>query len=211
MLDTVGTALEPDQTALAEAAIIADKRRLAADAEERQKQAAIEAQEAKRTQANADLEEVLEQARDRASDALSDVRLQHDGLQWHLAVDHAQLTFHPFTSARLMDGYPDDPMVAAWAMYATVNGNREVIANIVCEDRPGGLQLFVLRFKANAMVGNDYELGPIDRMHGFVESTFLAQRPFMVRPTTHIWTNRTEPLTPAVLVKRLAIEVQDAG
>jgi hypothetical protein len=210
-LDKIGPTLEPDQRALVEAALNADKRGSAADAAERERQGAIEAAEAKRTQARADLEEILQEAKERAAAALPEVRLKSDGLQWHFGVAPTQLTIQPFSSARGLDAPPGDPMVMAWAMYSSMYGERAVIANIVCEDRPGGLTLFLLRFNASAMVGSNYGLGPIDHPHGFIESTFIEQRPYMVRPVTHIWRMSTDLLSAAAIVELLAREINPTG
>jgi Protein kinase domain len=207
VLDRVGIALEPDQSALAEAAISADKRRSAADSLERGRRTAIEAAEAKRIQATADLEEILEEATERAAAALTEVTLQHDGLQWHFGIPEARLTIQPFTSHWFQDEHDDDPIVSAWAVYSSMYGDRSAIANIVCEDRPGGLQLFLLRFAASAMVGNNYGLGPVGHPHGFVESTFIQERPYMLRPVAHVWQKSVEILRAVALVALLAQEI----
>ncbi len=207
-LDKVGPTLEPDQRALAEAALAADKRRSASDAEERERQNAAEASEARRTQARAELEEILEEARERAAAAIPEVTLVNDGAQWHFGVASARLTIHPFTSYWFQDEHPDDPLVSAWAVYSSMYGTRSVIANIVCEDRPGGLRLFLLRFTASAMVGNNYEYGPLDHPHGFEESRFIAERPYMVRPVSHVWQKSLDPLDAVALVTLLAGEIE---
>jgi hypothetical protein len=209
-LDRIGTTLEPDQRALAEAALTAERRRSAADAEERERQSTFEAAEARRTQAGADLEEILQEAKQRAAAALPEVKLESDGLQWHFGVAPVQLTFQPFISTRALD-HPGDPMVMAWAVFSSIYGERAVIANIVCEDRPGGLMFFFLQFNASPMVGNNYGLGPTDRPHGFDESIFIEQRSYMVRPSTHIWQMSTDPLNAADLVALLAREIAASG
>jgi hypothetical protein len=211
VLDRIGPTLEPDQRALVEAALNADKRGSAADAEERERQGAIEAAEAKRTQARADLEEILQEAKERAAAALPEVRLESDGLQWHFGVAPARLTIQPFSSARALAAHPGDPMVMAWAVYSSMHGERAVIANIVCEDRPGGLTFLLLQFNASAMVGNNYGLGPIGHPHGFIESTFIEERSYMVRPVTHVWRMSTDPLNAAAVVALLATEIDSSG
>jgi serine/threonine protein kinase len=206
-LDRVDPVLEPDQRALVDAALAADKRRSAVDSEERTRQREIDDAEAKIIQARADLEETLQEARDRAAAALPEVMLQNDGLQWHFGVERAQLTIQPFNSARAMDSHPGDPLIMAWAVYSSKYGDRSVIANIVCEERPGGLTFFLLRFIARSIVGNNYDLGPLGHPHGFPESIFIQQRPLMIQSPVQIWQMSLDPLNAAALVGLLAEEI----
>src|SRR5690348_14070878 len=69
------------------------------------------------------------------------------------------------------------------SVFSSENSIRRVpIANVVCEERPAGLRLFALTFSASALVGSNYDLGPIDRPHGFQEAVFRQERVYMVRP-----------------------------
>jgi hypothetical protein len=209
-LENLRSRLDADQQALATAALGAEQRRSIADSREQERRHATEVIEALRSQARADLEEILHETAERAAIALPEVRLREDGLQWHLIWEDARLTVTPFS--RSIDLGPGDPMILAWSLYAPApTGLRQPIANIVCENRPGGLIFFLLQFTASGLVGNNYNFGPIDRPHGFSEQTFAQERVYMVNRALHVWQMQTESFTSAVLMRLFAEEVEASG
>lgn len=209
-LDKAGPALDEDQQILLKAALEAETRRSAADAEERERQQAVDVIRGKKAQAQADFQEILYEAQERAAAAMAEARVEQEGVNWALRAGSAILRFELFTSSRLLENYPEDPLVSAWSIVSATWVPSPIIGNVVCEDRPAGLQLFLVQFRSSAMVGENYEFGPTGREHGFDDLTFLKQRPYMIHPTTHVWTMNLKPLSAADLVVFLAGEVERA-
>jgi serine/threonine protein kinase len=200
--------LGADQQALLEAALALDESETKADAERRMRGVAADEAAALRRQAAADLKELMEDAFARCQVPLPEVKLENDGLQWHLQFKKAFVTVTPF-STEVVSSSKDDQIITAWTVSSSTEpARRTPIANIVCESRPAGLTFFLLTFRASALVASNYTMGPTDRPHGFDEVTFMAERVYMVTPTTHVWQMNIEQLTADSLVRLLVDAVQ---
>jgi len=206
-LDRVVPTLEPDQQVLVAAALEADRRQSEHEADLRRTYSAMEAEEASRVQAQSNLQEILEEAQERGMAAVPEVTLDSDGLQWHFGVPSARLTIQPYVPLPFAKAQSGDPLVMGWGVFSSIYGERSVIANIVCEERPAGQRFFILRFTANEFMTASYGLGPTDHPHGFVEQTFFDQRAAMIGSGSTNWQRSTEPFDAALLVTLLAAEI----
>lgn len=208
-IERYGRPLPPVGEALRAAGLAAQLRRAEADA------AVARAQDARadvanaRAEAIADLQAIVEAARDIAADALSDVALRGDGAQWHLVWESFRVTILPWPGVPHADGTGDDPMIVAGAVYIWPTGSSPS-ANVVCERIGQKSEWSLLRFRANAIAANGYGLGPAKRLHGFDQQVFAAERTFMLKAVTHVWVMERQPLT-AELVATLLIEAIEHG
>lgn len=76
----------------------------------------------------------------------------------------------------------------------------ERVANVVAEVSDGRVAWFVYRFMRSAIVAQ-YSLGPMDRQHGFDQSTFRKERIYMVGGGMHIWTKSVSELDGEVIAQ----------
>jgi hypothetical protein len=96
----------------------------------------------------------------------------------------------------------DDPYVVGGTVTLAGPGGC-IAANLVCERSGDRLVWSALQFRASGFASARYDLGPIDRTHGFTQSRFIEQRTYMLRTAMHIWSVTTTTLTPDVLLRFL--------
>lgn len=218
-LDSALQRFTPEQTNLANAALGATVRQSQAEAEAASLDAAEGLAEDQRTQARADLQDILEETAELARGPLPEVTLSYDQAQWHLEWERARLTLVPWpqlpgTEAPVgaPQGNPGqrsraktpvgDTLVAAGAVYATPY-SAQPTANIVCKLQAPRLIWSLLRFTANRFIAG-YQYGPEDRPHGFDPAAFADQRPTMLAtPGQAVWVLEQQPLTPEVILSLL--------
>jgi hypothetical protein len=201
-LEPVQKRLTTQQDELRKAALLAEQRRGQQEVAHAAAVSADRVARDRRTQAIADLQEILDDAADLAHDALPEARLTADGAQWHLRWEEARVTFVLWPGLPSADVPGGDPLVMAGSVHVGNRGQAPA-ANIVCEAGEDRMTWSLLRFTASAFVGNKYAYGPLDRPHGFDQHTFASERVYMVRPCTHVWNMQRLPLTPECVVELL--------
>ncbi len=203
--------LEAAQQELRQAALENEQRRTVKEARNAVTRAEQDTAHSRRLQALADLEEILESARDLADEALGDgsatVELQDDGAQWHLRWNDSRVTFVPWPGVPTSEA--DDPAVVVGAVYGSWL-QRTPGANIVCESQGGSLIWSLLRFTASPLLGPNYEYGPLDQRHGFDEQRFFEQRVYMLHSVMHVWSMERRQLDPTDVLTLLR-EAIDKG
>jgi hypothetical protein len=198
-LDAAVKTLSPGQYSLQQAALAAQGRRAAAGAEHTIVASAAQSAEARVHQALSELGEILAQAFDQIQEALPDAVFRDDGAQWHLIWNDARVSVVPWRHRPSNLSIEQDPLVAAGAVFLGP-GLATPAANVACELDDDRLRWRLLRFRASALVGSNYGFGPLDRSHGFDESHFLGERPYMIRSIAHVWQLERSELTPQSVV-----------
>jgi len=194
--------LSPGQQSLQQAALSAQQRRTYSEAQHAVGRSAAKSAKARVRQAHSELAEILAQAFDQVHEALPDARFHDDGAQWHLIWVDARVSVVPWRQRPSHFSFDEDPLVAAGAVFIGP-GLAKPAANVACELVDGRLRWQLHRFRASALVGNNYDLGPLDRSHGFSEAVFRQERPIMIRRMTHVWQLERSDLTPESVVDLL--------
>jgi hypothetical protein len=215
-LESARRRLSPTQGELQQAALAARRRGAETEARRAAAESAAATERDRRTQALADLGAILDDAADLVLEALPDAWCGRspEGV-WVAELDSAGISIRVWSSTPLAEEPPrPDPLVAAGDIRPRRSASRDEqppIANIVCEaNATGRLVWSVLRFTANALVGPNYRLGPLNREHGFDTATFAKERVYMLVGATHIWNRHTHVLTAELIANLLreAIETQ---
>lgn len=203
-LESVTLDLPPKLAGLQEAALVAERRRRQAEADDEQRRTTARAYEERRTQAISDLAAILEEAAEGARTALPEVALRSADERWQLAAEAGRVLVALWSGAEPKSDLTEDQLLIAGEVHLDdVGTSGQPHSNVVCEERNGRLEWHLLRFRANALVGNNYNLGPRDRPHGFSLRTFSEERAYMVRHALHIWQMDKRALTPQVVVELL--------
>ena len=151
--------LTPQQDDLRKAPLLAEQRRGHLEAAQVIALTADQVARDRRTQALADLQEILDDAADLAHDALPEAKLTSDGAQWHLRWEVARVTFVPWPGLQSAAPPGGDPLVVAGTVHLA-NWGQGPAANIVCEAGEDRLTWSLLRFTASGFAGNNYSTGP---------------------------------------------------
>ncbi|TCC56571.1 serine/threonine protein kinase [Kribbella pittospori] len=202
---------------LQQAALSAQIRTTAAEAERQQQQAQARRAAEQMRQAVADLDDIIASAVDEARSELPEVELKtgpaarvsaiQAGVRWRLSFQEAHVEVALWSDVQDFLGADDPYVIGGTVTIATAGG--WIVANLVCERLGDRLVWSALEFRASGFASASYELGPIDRTHGFARPRFIEQRPYMLRAALHIWNVTTSALTPDVLLRflRTAIDL----
>jgi hypothetical protein len=209
--------LAPTQAALQQAALVAQQRAADDEAQRAIAQTAVAAEWDRRTQAAADLDTILDAAADLIREALPDAESVRSLGMWDVYLSDTGISITSWSSTpRAKGATQPDPLVAAgevglWRRTSRGRSAWETpvtpMANITCElDDDGRLAWSLLRFTA---ITPNYQLGPLDREHGFDETTFAQERIYMLGGM-HVWTFNKYMLTADIIagLLREAIETQ---
>lgn len=211
-LDIHRPSLDVDQQRLLTAALDSERRSTQAEAERSIAAAEQRSVVDLRHQALSELEALMKDAEDRARVALPAVNLRIEGnvfeLFWHnFPGVMIELWLSPPTQV-----VPNDTLVHAGQVYLAQGrpstAELRTDGNVICELRDGRLQWSLLRFTVSPLVGDRYELGPLDRPHGFGLDQFARERVHMINRALHVWQLQQRQLTAQVMVELLSEAIE---
>ncbi|MET7926948.1 serine/threonine-protein kinase [Streptomyces sp. NPDC005349] len=160
-----------------------------------------------RSQAFADLEVIVREARESASPLFNFTNAGSVSSKCWLTIPGGRVMFEVWDTAKGSFG-EDVIMVGSVQLYKIAAENSTVPhGNIVCQGDENDWTWFLVQFQvASPALSDFYKLGPVDRPHGFTQTTFLSERPHLA--STPIWRMTQERLT-SDAVLRLICDLLD--
>jgi len=189
--------LSPAQQALAVQVQRAERMKMEQDAAHAERVNSAKLEQSRVLQAASDLQALLEEACDYASAVLPEIVLRYDGAQFYFDWTDGSVIFTPWRHSPPL-GSQSDRLVTGGSVHlyrGNTTQSSAPVANIICESVDDRLTWSLIEFEVSPLIQRDrYTLGPVDQPHGFTESAFFDQLPYILRPVTHIWQMRKRAL-----------------